>query len=151
MGVRAVVRDDNIAVIYVRDLPKNPDISYKFFSALINSGANVYIISATSSSSTGDIMFTTHETDVPCAADALERMFPDLRVFFESDVSKITVFGDEMLGTRRISSDIVKCLFDNDVFPVSISTSDIMVAVIVKKADVRKGFSSLIKTFELEL
>ena len=96
-------------------------------------------------------MFTTHETDVPCAADALERMFPDLRVFFESDVSKITVFGDEMLGTRRISSDIVKCLFDNDVFPVSISTSDIMVAVIVKKADVRKGFSSLIKTFELEL
>ena len=104
IGVSVISRDDDIAIVYIKNPPVKMGIAYYTFNALAEAGVDVDIILQTSTGHiSGDIIFTVHQVDAQRTREVLEKRTP-------YRIGILSGFIDK-LGCRRFRFNCYECIF----------------------------------------
>ena len=113
MGVYAVSRNDEVAVVYIKNPPNRWGTAYGTFAAIAEAGVDVnMIIQTASAGSSGqgvDIVFAIDRCNAEKTQGILGALFGDseaTEVIIDTDVAKIMVMGDEMQGKPGVAAQV---------------------------------------------
>lgn len=155
IGVSAISRDDDVAVVSIKNPPARPGVAYFVFSALAEAEIDVDIILQTESPMrSNDIVFTIHERDSEKALSVLEKAFADTEetsVVVDSNAVKLSVSGAGMQGKPGVAARVFKCLWNADVEIINISTSEIKISMLIRKEDADAAQKALYENFAVVL
>lgn len=155
IGVSVISRDDDIAIVYIKEPPMKPGIAYQTFNALATAGIDVDIILQTSTGHTrGDIIFTVHQVDALRTKEVLEREFadyPETELEVDTDAVKLMVAGVGMQGKPGVAAKVFRCLWDAGVQIVNISTSEIKISMLIRTDDAERATNALYENFDIVL
>ena len=155
IGVSAIKRDDDIAIVSIKNPPAQPGVAYLVFSALAEADIDVDIILQTESPMrNNDLVFTIHDHDSSRTMEVLERTFaesPETSVVINSDAVKISVSGAGMQGKPGVAAKVFKCLWNADIEIINISTSEIKISMLIRKDDADAAQKALYENFDIEL
>lgn len=156
MGVYAVTRNDDAAVVYIKNPPNVLGSAYGIFAAVAEAGIDVnMIIQTASAGSEGrgvDIVFVINREDCDDARCALADIFrdsPDTTFRIDCDIAKIIVMGDEMQGKPGVAAKVFRCLWDNGVNIINISASEIGISMLVAQDDAARAMECLLHEFDV--
>lgn len=152
--VSGVSHDAHQAKITLMDVPDKPGMASRIFGALSRDGINVDMIiqSAAHQRAVNDISFTVARADLPRALSALSAIARGLGMKMVSDenVAKVSIVGLGMKSHPGVAARMFEALARARVNIQMISTSEIKISCVVRKADVRKAAQALHKAFRLE-
>ena len=155
IGVSVISRDDDIAIVYIKNPPVKMGIAYYTFNALAEAGVDVDIILQTSTGHiSGDIIFTVHQVDAQCTREVLEKEFadsPDTEIEIDTDAVKLMVSGVGMQGKPGVAAKVFRCLWDAGVQIINISTSEIKISMLIRTADAERATDALYENFDIVL
>ncbi len=155
IGVSAIQRDDDIAVVSIKNPPEKPGMAYIVFGALAEADIDVDIILQTESPMrNNDIIFTIHEWDADRTVAVLQTAFqdsPETSVEVNSDAVKLSVAGAGMQGKPGVAAKVFKCLWNADIEMINISTSEIKISMLIHKKDADRAQTALYENFDLTL
>lgn len=153
IGISVIGRDDDIAVIYVKDPPQTMGIAYYTFAALAENGIDVDLIIQTSTGGTnGDIIFTVRADDAEKTKSVLSALFrasAHTTVRADTDIAKLTVSGAGMQGKPGVAAKVFRCLWDAGVQIINISTSEIKISLLISASDAERATRELYDKFNL--
>ncbi len=149
--IQAITRDDEIAIVYIRRPPNVPGLAYRTFSHLAQGSVDVDIILQTASFGRDvDIIFTVHKEDMEHTRDLLEAFFADhaaTEIEIDPSAVKLAVAGEGMQGRPGVAARVFKCLWDEGVRIINISTSEIKICMLIAQADADKAAKALYAEF----
>ena len=153
--VRGIALDENIAKIGILKVPDKPGVAAKLFGALAAESINVDMIvqSVHSTGELADIAFTVDHPDLKKAVQVTEKLAKELKaqgVISDGEVCKVSLVGIGMVSQPGTAAKMFKILSDNNINIQMISTSEIKVSCIIKKALGRQTVQLLHKAFGLE-
>lgn len=155
IGVSVISRDDDIAIVYIKNPPAKMGIAYYVFNALAEAGIDVDIILQTSTSHIrGDIIFTVHQIDVERTKEVFAKEFADssdTEIEIDTDAVKLMVSGVGMQGKPGVAAKVFRCLWDAGVQIINISTSEIKISMLIRTADAERATDALYKNFDIVL
>lgn len=155
IGVSAIKRDDDIAIVSIKNPPNRTGMAYFVFSSLAEADIDVDIILQTESPMrNNDIVFTVHGHDAERTLEVLKATFADSKetsVVINSDAVKISVSGAGMQGKPGVAAKVFKCLWNEDIEIINISTSEIKISMLVNKNDADAAQKALYENFDIAL
>lgn len=156
MGVYAVSRNDDVAVVYVKNPPNKWGTAYGTFAAIADAGVDVNMIIQTASAGSAgqavDIIFAIDRENADKTQKILETLFadfPETEVRIEVHVAKIMVMGDEMQGKPGVAAQVFRCLWSDGVNIINISASEIGISMLVADSDAEKAMECLVRDFNI--
>ncbi len=151
--VSGVAYDKNEARLSVRDVPDQPGVAAKIFSALAKESVNVdMIIQSTAQNGLNEISFTVSRQDLKKALSVLEPIRHKLgakEVFFDDRVAKLSIIGVGMRSHSGVAAKMFSVLADAGINIEMISTSEIKVACVIKESEGQKAVKLVHKAFGL--
>ena len=137
--VKGIIKEPDICIVSLREIPDVPGISYHIFQAVSEAGVNVDMISLPASDyGRQDISFTIHKEDKVATKRVLkdkQRQLGYTDVVIKDDVAKISVVGSGVKTSRGVAAKVFEILYENNINLRLISTSEIKINVFVDKAD----------------
>ncbi len=138
LTVKGVIKDPNICIISLKDIPDIPGISYHIFKSISDAGIIVDIINLPAAfAGTQDISLTVPRADRRKAEKILlsnqsELLFSQLIV--NDNVAKVSVIGAALRSTSGVATTVFKILYENNINLMLINTSEIKISVVVDKS-----------------
>ena len=152
MGVYAISRNDDIAVVSIKNPPHVWGTAYEIFSGIADAGVDVNMIIQTAGAGAGvvDIIFAIDRSSSEYARTVLGRLFADCsdtEISIEERVSKIMVMGDEMQGKPGVAAGVFRCLWSSGIHIINISASEIGISMLVPENEAEAAMECLNRDF----
>ncbi|MBI2808470.1 MAG: aspartate kinase [Planctomycetes bacterium] len=147
----ALVKDE--ARVAVVDVPDQPGVSFKIFSAIANKNIAVdMIVQNVGSQGKASIGFTVPAIELHATLKALEPVITELgaRVTSEENVSKVSIVGTGMRTHTGVAQRMFAALAEAGINLTMITTGDIKISVLVDKADGVKALRAVHQAFQLD-
>ena len=144
-AIRGVAHDDKVAKIAVLGIPNTPGVAFKIFSALAKAHVDVDMIVQSIRNiekNVTDMVFTVASDDLAEAKQVVDGVAEELSaiaVLVEEDVAKVSIVGAGMLGSPGIASRMFGALAKADINIDVISTSEISISCLIKKARLKEA------------
>ncbi len=137
MIVRGVAVDTDEAKVTLLRVPDQPGVAARVFKDLAQAHINVdMIVQNVSEAGHTDLSFTVGEEDLPKVRATLEGHVRELGaqgLAFDEDVAKVSIVGAGMKSHSGVAFEMFEALAAAGINIEMISTSEIKIAVIVKK------------------
>jgi aspartate kinase len=147
----AMVKDE--ARVAVIDVPDEPGISHKVFSAIAAKNIAVdMIVQNVGSGGKASIGFTVPGLDLKATLQALEPVvaFLGARISSEENVSKVSIVGTGMRSHTGVAERMFAALAEADINMKMITTGDIKISVLVDKSEGVRALRAVHQAFHLE-
>ena len=152
--VSGVAHDYNVAKIGLFDVPDKPGVAKTIFKALSKQSINVdMIIQSAMRNNMNDIGFTTTIDDLRKALQIIEAIQGEVGFkgyTHDEDVAKVSIVGAGMISHPGVAADMFEALADEGINLEMITTSEIKVSCVIKRADTEKAVKALHKKFVTE-
>jgi len=151
--VTGVAHDLNVAKISIFDVPDQPGIASNIFTKLAKENINVdMIVQSSMRDKINDISMTVPEEEMEKAVRTIKSVskeFDDATIEADNDVAKVSIVGAGMISSPGVTAKMFHVLADNKINIDMISTSEIKVSCIVKRANAIKALQVLHDAFDL--
>ena len=152
MLIKGVAKDNDVAVISIKNVPDVPGMSFKVFSLLAQKNINVDIIlqSSGSEGSKKDLSFTVPLGDAEAAVSALKgaaSRFGGGEISVDKNSAKVSIVGAGMQSHSGVASTMFEALFNQNINIKMISTSEIKISVIIDEQDADKAVAAIHDAF----
>ena len=152
MGVYAISRNDDVAVVYIKNPPHVWGTAYETFAAVAEAGVDVNMIIQTASAGAGavDIIFAIDRENAEETRAILEKLFAeykDTEIRIDEKVAKIMVMGDEMQGKPGVAASVFRCLWNSEIHIINISASEIGISMLVNADEAEAAMECLNRDF----
>jgi len=151
--VTGVAHDLNVAKISIFDVPDQPGIASNIFTKLAKENINVdMIVQSSMRDKINDISMTVPEEEMEKAVRTIKSVskeFDDATIEADNDVAKVSIVGAGMISSPGVAAKMFHVLADNKINIDMISTSEIKVSCIVKRANAIKALQVLHDAFDL--
>jgi aspartate kinase len=147
----AIVRDE--ARVTLRDLPDQPGVSHRIFSAIAEKNIVVDMIAQTAGrAGRAAVGFTVLAGELPAALAVLRPLAAELgaALEYEEDVSKVSIVGTGMRTHTGVAERMFAALAAAQVNMKMITTGDIKISVLVDKNDGVKALRAVHQAFQLD-
>ena len=152
--VRGIAHDLDVAKVTVRAVPDQPGIAAAILEPLAEHHISIdTIVQNTSIEQLSDLTFTVSREELPKAVPIVEETAKKLGaggVLAEDELGKVSIVGTGMQSTPGYAARMFRALSDEGINIDMISTGEIRITCIVRRADVEKAVRALHKAFELE-
>ncbi|SHK47369.1 aspartate kinase [Desulforamulus aeronauticus] len=152
--VSGVAHDYNVAKIGLFDVPDEPGVAKKIFKALSSQRINVdMIIQSAMRNNMNDIGFTITQDDLRKALQTIEDIQAEVGFkgyTHDEDVAKVSIVGAGMISHPGVAADMFEALADEGINLEMITTSEIKVSCVIKRADTEKAVKALHNKFRLD-
>lgn len=153
--ITGISQSKNEARITLSEMPDSPGLSANIFGAIAAQGINTDMIvqNISQDNANVNITFTVNVDDLNRTKIALEKnkeLLGYQKMLIDDDISKISVIGVGMISNAGIAHTMFKTLADEGINISLISTSEIKISILIKKANGDKIIKALHKAFELE-
>ena len=153
MLIKGVALDNDVTRISVIEVPDQPGIAFRIFSALAASKINVDIIlQSVGREGTKDISFTVstaHKDAAMQIAEAFCQSVGGKGVNFNDNVAKVSIVGAGMLSNPGVAATMFEALGENNINISMISTSEIKISVLIDKEQGKKAVNAIHDAFAL--
>lgn len=133
--IRGISLERDQAKVTINDVPDEPGVSAKVFSALGRADVNIdMIIQNVSKAGKARISFTVHRNDLARAESALQPVvagFDGARMESEAGIAKLSAVGIGMRSHSGVAGEMFEALGKGGVNIQMISTSEIKIAVTI--------------------
>ncbi len=152
--VRGVSADTEETKVTLSGLPDKPGIAARLFGKLAGAGVNIdMIVQNIGAHGLADISFTVPNEDVAktrqvVRAAASSVGVKDIKV--DGDIAKVSIVGVGMRGHSGVAFRMFKTLAAEGINILMISTSEIKVSVLIRKAQVDRAMVALHQAFGLD-
>ncbi len=152
--VRGVSADKDGAKITLSGLPDKPGIAAQLFGKLAGAGVNVdMIVQNVGAHGLANISFTVPAEDLADMRQAIQTAAKSVGVKsikVDEDIAKISIVGVGMRGHSGVAFKMFKALADKGINILMISTSEIKVSVLIRRALADGAVIALHKAFGLD-
>ncbi|MGE4509454.1 MAG: aspartate kinase, partial [Eubacteriaceae bacterium] len=135
--VRGVALDENIAKISIFEVPDQPGIAFRLFSALAKANIHVdMIVQNVNRTAVNDISFTIDVDELQEAVAVSQKFAFEVnaqKVEFDQGVAKLSVIGTGIVANAEIASKFFEALFELGINIQTISTSEIKISCLIDK------------------
>jgi len=151
--VRGVTVNKNEAKVTVCDVPDKPGEASRLFEKIAKAGINVdMIIQNVSRTGATDISFTVQASTLKKTKQVVERISRDIgagEVRLDKDIAKLSVVGVGMRSHSGVAAKMFRALASKKINIDMISTSEIKISCVIKKAKADQAVKALHKSFDL--
>jgi aspartate kinase len=152
--VRGVSHSKDEVKLTVRGVPDQPGVASRIFLPLAAAGLNVdVIVQNISREGKTDVTFTVGRADGPQAEDILRQVASEIgggQVEVDDDVGKVSIVGVGMRAHPGVAAAMFDALAKAGINIEAITTSEIKVTCVIKRADVPGAVQTLHAAFELD-
>ncbi len=152
--VRGIAHDLDVAKVTVHSVPDQPGIAAAILEPLAEHHISVdTIVQNTSIEQLSDLTFTVSKEDLPRAVPVVEETAKKLGaagVLAEDELGKVSIVGTGMQSSPGYAARMFRALSNEGINIDMISTGEIRITCIVRRADVEKAVRALHKMFEME-
>lgn len=151
--VRGVTLTDNEAKVTLCNVPDRPGIAARVFNQLALANINVdMIVQNVSHKRATDISFTVPKSSLLKALKISRKVAREVKVeevLSDETIAKVSVIGVGMKSHSGVAAKCFSVLARNKINIDMISTSEISISCVVKKAAGKKALRALHKAFNL--
>lgn len=151
--VTGVALDRLVARILCESVPDRPGIAAELFGVLAADGVNVdVIVQSPSHNGRTDIAFTVAEDDADVARRQSAAVMAELQggaVSMDRDIAKVSIVGAGMLSLPGVASRAFSALAHEGINIIAISTSEIKISCLVRRAQAETAVRALHGAFSL--
>lgn len=151
--VRGVAADKKQAKVTLMRLPDRPGVAARVFQKLAGAHINVdMIVQNVSEKGHTDISFTVPGDDLHKTRAVVEPLVRTLRaagVRHDEDIAKISLVGVGMRSHSGVAFKMFAALAENHINIEMISTSEIKISVVIRRADADQAVRALHRAFRL--
>ena len=152
--VTGVAVNKNQAKVTIQDVPDRPGIAGKIFKRLADGGINVdMIVQNVSHTRHTDISFTVFATDLAKTLKITRQVAGRLGcgpVTTDEQIAKVSVVGLGMRSHSGVAAQMFEALARRKINIEMISTSEIKISVVVRKAHAERAARALHRQFKLD-
>ncbi|MFA5042813.1 MAG: aspartate kinase [Kiritimatiellia bacterium] len=152
--VRGVSADKDEVKITLAGVPDHPGVAARLFKDLAGASINIdMIVQNISAQGMTDISFTVPEEDLAKTRRVMQAAAKGVgaqTVNVDADIAKVSIVGVGMRGHSGVAFQMFKTLAEQSINILMISTSEIKISVIVRKALADKAMIALHKAFRLD-
>ena len=145
---------DTEAKLTIRGVPDVPGVAAKILGPISDAGIDVdVIVQNISADNTTDFTFTVDNSDSSKAEDILKQTSNSLGgglVEVDDDIAKISIVGRGMRANAGVASKMFQALASNEINISMITTSEIKISVVIKKAEMEEAIKALHDAFDLD-
>ena len=149
-GISSTKNDSKITIIGVKD---RPGVAAHIFKPLSQNLINVDMViqNISLNGKETDLTFTIKSDDLKKTEKLikLNKKISYKKIFFDKDVSKVSIIGVGMITTPGITYRMFKALASKKINILVISTSEIKISVLISSKYVKKAVAVLHKEFKL--
>nr|WP_320027277.1 aspartate kinase [uncultured Acetobacterium sp.] len=151
--VRGVSLDENIAKISIFEVPDQPGIAFRLFSALAKSNIHVdMIVQNVNRTAVNDISFTIDVDELQEAVTVAQKFAFEVnaqKVEYDQGVAKLSVIGTGIVANAEIASKFFEALFELGINIQTISTSEIKISCLIDKERGKEAMVHIHKKFDM--
>ncbi len=154
MLISGVAKDTNVARISLVGVPDEPGTAFKIFSLLASKKINIDIIlQSVGRDGTKDITFTVASSNLKDALAVLDDTLKGwgAKIVYDEDVAKVSIVGAGMETHSGAAARMFEALYSAQINIQMISTSEIKVSVLIKRADADRAVAAIHDAFLPEL
>ena len=152
--VRGIAHQSQVAKVTVRAVPDRPGIAAHLFEPLAAAQISVdTIVQNASVEGLTDLTFTVAGDDMAQAVEVVRATLPAIGaadVVTDADLGTVSVVGTGMASAPGYAATMFRALFDAKINIELISTSDIRITCLVRKAQVADAVRALHEAFALD-
>ena len=145
---------DTEAKLTVRGVPDIPGVAAKILGPISDEGIDVdVIVQNIGADNTTDFTFTIDQSDLSRAEKILQDTSSSLeggQLEVDADIAKISIVGRGMRANAGVASKMFQALADNEINISMITTSEIKISVVIKKAEMKAAIKALHDAFDLD-
>ena len=145
---------DTEAKLTVRGVPDIPGVAAKILGPISDAGIDVdVIVQNIGADNTTDFTFTIDQSDLSRAEKILQDTSSSLeggQLEVDADIAKISIVGRGMRANAGVASKMFQALADNEINISMITTSEIKISVVIKKAEMKAAIKALHDAFDLD-
>ena len=145
---------DTEAKLTIRGVPDVPGVAAKILGPISDAGIDVdVIVQNISAENTTDFTFTVDNSDASKAEEILKETSNSLgggSIEVDDDIAKISIVGRGMRANAGVASKMFQALADNEINISMITTSEIKISVVIKKAEMKEAIKALHDAFDLD-
>lgn len=151
--VRGIALDENIGKISIFEVPDQPGIAFRLFSAL--AAANIHvdmIVQNVNRTSVNDISFTVNGDELQEAVEVSQKFAFEVgaqKVSFDQGVAKLSIVGTGIVANAEIASKFFEALYELGINIQTISTSEIKISCLIDKERAKEAMVHIHKKFEM--
>jgi aspartate kinase len=150
-GISSTKSDAKITIIAVKD---KPGVAASIFKPLSKNLINVDMVvqNISLNGKETDLTFTIKSEDLKKTEKLIKKnkKISYKKLFFDKDVSKVSIIGVGMITTPGITYRMFQALASKKINILVISTSEIKISVLVSSKNVKKAVAVLHKEFKLD-
>ena len=150
-GISSTDNDAKVTLLGVKD---RPGIAASIFKPLSQNSINVDMVvqNISSDGNETDLTFTIKSYDLTKTKKIIKNNKNIIfkKMIFDKNVSKVSIIGVGMVTTPGVTFRMFQALANKNINIQVISTSEIKISVLIKRANVIKAIKSLHKEFNLE-
>ena len=150
-GISSTKNDAKITIVGVKD---KPGVAASIFKPLSNNLINVDMVvqNISQNGKETDLTFTIKREDLKKSEKLIKqnKNISYKKIFFDKDVSKVSIIGVGMITTPGITYRMFQALASKKINILVISTSEIKISVLIYAKHVKKAVSVLHKEFKLD-
>ncbi|MGL4607561.1 MAG: aspartate kinase [Eubacteriaceae bacterium] len=151
--VRGVALDENIAKISIFEVPDQPGIAFRLFSALAKANIHVdMIVQNVNRTSVNDISFTIDVEELQEAVTVAQKFAFEVnapKVEYDQGVAKLSVIGTGIVANAEIASKFFEALYELGINIQTISTSEIKISCLIDKERGKEAMVHIHKKFDM--
>lgn len=148
MLIKGVTSDKNVARISVMELPDNPGIASKIFTALASKKVDVDIIlQSIGRDNTKDISFTVSKDNKDIAVAVMQEVVPESKISCNDEIAKVSIVGAGMQSNPGVAAKMFSALSDAHININMISTSEIKISVLIDIKDSERAVQAIHDAF----
>ncbi len=151
--VRGVSLDENIAKISIFEVPDQPGIAFRLFSALAKANIHVdMIVQNVNRTAVNDISFTIDVDELQEAVSVAQKFAFEVnaqKVEYDQGVAKLSVIGTGIVANAEIASKFFEALFELGINIQTISTSEIKISCLIDKERGKEAMVHIHKKFDM--
>lgn len=152
--VRGIAHDSQVAKVTVRGVPDQPGIAAGIFEPLAERRISVdTIVQNASVERLTDLTFTLAAGELQAATPIVQELANKIgatEVVADGDLGKVSIVGTGIQSAPGYASRMFRALSDAGINVEMISTSEIRITCIIRRAEVEKAVRALHAAFELE-
>jgi aspartate kinase len=154
--VTGVAYSKDQAQVTIKGVPDQPGIAAQIFGPISDAGIVVdVIIQNTAEDGLTDVTFTVTRTDLPRTLELARETARRIGVRKEdvvsgSSIAKVAIIGVGMQNHAGVASKMFRCLAENGINIILITTSEIKVSVVIDDRYTELAVRALHEAFELE-
>ena len=150
-GISSTKNDAKITIVGVKD---KPGVAASIFKPLSNNLINVDMVvqNISQNGKETDLTFTIKREDLKKTEKLIKqnKNISYKKIFFDKDVSKVSIIGVGMITTPGITYRMFQALASKKINILVISSSEIKISVLIYAKHVKKAVSVLHKEFKLD-